>query len=123
MAKILLVDDYFETREIYTKLLTQAGHTVIQESDGKSAYQKILDESFDLILLDIYLPQMGAVEILKNLKQNQIGVKYIVVMSVIGQENLVKDALSNGAVGNVVKSSLSHTEVVNNILSYLKKTI
>ena len=123
MAKILLVDDYFETREIYSKLLQQAGHTIVQESDGKSAYQKILAENFDLILLDIYLPQMNAVEILKSLKQNHIGEKNIVVMSVIGQENLIKDALSNGAVGNVVKSSLSHTEVVNNILSYLKKTI
>src|SRR3990167_9380234 len=123
MAKILLVDDYFETREIYSKLLQQAGHTVIQESDGKSAYQKIQTENFDLILLDIYLPRMSAVEILKGLKQNRAEVKNIVVMSVIGQENLVKDALSNGAAGNVSKSSLSHSEVVNNILSYLKKTI
>ena len=73
MAKILLVDDYFETRAIYTKLLAQAGHIVVQESDGKNAYQKIMKENFDLILLDIYLPQMSAVEILKNLKQNQIG--------------------------------------------------
>ena len=121
MAKILLVDDYFKTREIYTKLLQQAGHTVVQESDGKNAYQKIQTESFDLILLDIYLPKMSAVEILKGLKQNRPEEKNIVVMSVIGQENLVKDALSNGAKGYVVKSSLSHIKVVNNLLSFLKK--
>jgi len=121
MAKILLIDDYYETREIYSDLLTKAGHQVITAADGKEGLDKIIDGGFDLVLVDLLLPKMNATEILEVVKEKQTTKpnKKILIMSVVGQEDLVKKCLELGAAGNIVKSSLSHEEVIKNILSFL----
>jgi len=123
MGKILLIEDYYETREIYSDLLRKAGYDVDTAADGEEGLNKILDGGYDLILVDLLLPKKNAIDILQELgtlkpkKPN----KKIVVMSVVGQDDLVNESLKLGASGSILKSSLSHEEVVKNILSFLGK--
>ena len=124
MARILLVDDYYESREIYTGLLKSRGEEVIEVGDGEEALEKISSEKFDLILLDLLLPKINAIDILKKLQERKINVSEskIIVMYVLGQEEQAKEAVKYGAIAKVLKSTLSPEKTIENILQYLKNT-
>jgi two-component system alkaline phosphatase synthesis response regulator PhoP len=69
MARILLVEDEPGLVMILTDLLTPEGYTVETASDGKTGLAKALAGSFDLILLDVMLPQMNGLDVCKELRQ------------------------------------------------------
>ena len=121
MSKILLVDDYYESREIYASLLKSHGEEVVEINDGEQALNKILNEKYDLILLDLLLPKINAIDILKKVKERKINLSdlKIIVMYVLGQEKLAQDAVKYGAREKVLKSTLSPQDTVENILKHL----
>lgn len=65
MAKILLVDDDEQLRELLVETLTQAGHSVTIAANGRDA-QLILDhQTYDLIVSDVQMPVMNGIELLQ----------------------------------------------------------
>ncbi|AAU38520.1 envelope stress response regulator transcription factor CpxR [Basfia succiniciproducens] len=69
MAKILLVDDDTELTELLSELLSLEGFEVQIACNGEEALAKI-DESYDIVLLDIMMPVLNGIETLKRLRQN-----------------------------------------------------
>jgi len=70
MAKILVVDDDMINRKLLNVLLKKNGYTdVIEAEDGLEALQKIKENKFDIILLDIVMPKMDGIDVLKTLKK------------------------------------------------------
>ena len=67
--KILIVEDELKIARFLELELGYEGYIVDQVHDGREALQKILDGSFDLILLDIMLPSMNGMEVLRKLRQ------------------------------------------------------
>ncbi|MBC8060633.1 MAG: response regulator transcription factor [Clostridiaceae bacterium] len=67
--KILIIEDELKIARFLELELTYEGYTVDQAHDGRAGLQKILDGSFDLILLDIMLPSMNGMEVLRKLRQ------------------------------------------------------
>ena len=65
--KILLVEDDELLRKLYTDLLKGENFVVETAADGNTAYEKIKQGGFDLVLLDIVLPELSGVEIVKKL--------------------------------------------------------
>lgn len=59
MAKILVIEDEPELRELITSEMEFAGHRAIEAADGEQGLQKILNEAPDLILADINMPKMN----------------------------------------------------------------
>lgn len=72
MASILVVEDNLMNMELVAYLLKSNGMEVTQAFDGVEALEMLKKRSFDLILLDIQLPGMDGMEILKNIKENPI---------------------------------------------------
>ena len=70
MALILVVEDNPVNMELTVDLLEAYGHSVVQAEDGFTALQKVKEEKFDLILLDIQLPKMDGLEVLSKLKDD-----------------------------------------------------
>lgn len=70
MAKILLVEDNEMNRDVLARLLQKRGFTVIFAEDGESAVTGALQESPDLILMDISLPKMDGYEATQRLRQD-----------------------------------------------------
>ena len=70
MAKILVVEDEEQVRNVVVALLNQAGYEVIDAEYGLSGYRKAESEKPDLILLDLMMPVMDGFEILRKLKEN-----------------------------------------------------
>lgn len=68
MAKILVVEDNFYSRDILLRRLTRAGYQVVAALDGEQAVELALSERPDLILLDIRLPVMDGYEVARRLR-------------------------------------------------------
>ena len=66
MAKILVVDDEIGIRELLSDILSDEGYTVLTAENAEQARTQIGRESFDLILLDIWMPDTDGVSLLKE---------------------------------------------------------
>ena len=65
---VLVVDDNAINRKLITTLLNQRGITTTQADDGKSALEIALNNDFDLILMDIRMPELNGIEVTKKLR-------------------------------------------------------
>jgi CheY-like chemotaxis protein len=104
MAKILIVDDEQDIRDLLTFTLRFAGHEVIVAGDGEEAFQLARQEKPELVLLDVRMPKMNGYEACRHIKADP-ALKHIpvVFVSAWGQESEVKLGLAAGAAGYVVK--------------------
>ncbi len=66
--KILLVEDEPALREFYARLLKDNGYAVESVEDGEKAFEHIKSEAFDLVLLDMVLPVMSGLDVLRKMK-------------------------------------------------------
>ncbi|UCZ52252.1 response regulator transcription factor [Bacillus shivajii] len=70
--KLLIVDDEESIVTLLQYNLEQGGFEVVTAMDGRTALQKAMNESFDLIVLDLMLPEIDGLEVCKQLRQNKI---------------------------------------------------
>jgi class 3 adenylate cyclase len=68
-GRILIVDDNPSNRDLLHRQLVRAGHTPAEADGGASALQKLAQEKFDLILLDLLMPEISGYELLHRLKE------------------------------------------------------
>ena len=69
MARLLIVDDEEKIREMIGKYAVHEGHEVVLASDGKEALKLFEKGDFDLIVLDVMMPEMDGYETLKRIKE------------------------------------------------------
>ena len=79
-ARILVVDDEASVRKMLRKLLEREGYEVAEASDGGEGIMRYAEKPFDLVLLDIVMPEKEGIETIRELKSNDPDVK-IVAMS------------------------------------------
>lgn len=99
-AKILIADDSAFMRKVLMDILKEEGFsTFVECATGKECVAKFEAEKPDLCLLDIIMPEMDGLEVLKS-----IGAKAKVIMvSAVGQDSMIAEAKQNGAKGYIVK--------------------
>lgn len=119
-ARILLVEDDFFLSDIYQTKLSVEEYEVVIAQDGMEGLQKAKETLPDLILLDIMLPKMDGLEVLKKLKADS-ATRHIpvILLSNLGQEFVVKGGMNLGAVDYLLKSDLTPREVIQKIEKYL----
>jgi len=66
MAHILLAEDDDDMRRFLTRALQMAGHTVVDFDNGKSAYKRMREEPFTVLLTDIVMPEMDGIELARK---------------------------------------------------------
>ena len=69
--RILVVEDEHRLREGLVDLLSAADHDVTAVGDGRTALETGIAETFDLVLLDLMLPQMDGIEVCRRLRQSR----------------------------------------------------
>jgi len=67
-SRILVVDDNAANRDVLERRLTREGHQVVSVAGGAAALELVVAENFDLILLDLIMPEMSGFEVLRRLK-------------------------------------------------------
>jgi len=100
--KILIADDSDFMRATLEDILMHHGHTVLQAKDGRECLNLLQNEAADVCVLDIVMPVMNGIEVLKRIKEGQSGLK-VVMLSALSRESIVKQALEFGADAFVVK--------------------
>ncbi|MEM6616443.1 MAG: response regulator [Pseudomonadota bacterium] len=66
MNKILLAEDDTDMCRFLVKALEAAGYSVVSFDNGKSAYERLCEEPFDLLLTDIVMPEMDGIELARR---------------------------------------------------------
>lgn len=80
MAKILIVEDTQSIRELMGTHLADKGYEIIEAANGRIAIEKACQDIPDLILMDIWMPDMDGLEALKHLRENASTEKIPVIM-------------------------------------------
>lgn len=102
MKKILLVEDEAHVVSFIKKGLSEEGFEVSVAFDGKTGLKLALENTFDLILLDIMLPEMNGLEVCKAIREENQAVPILFLTALGTPENIVL-GLENGADDYLVK--------------------
>ena len=125
MKTILLIEDDPFLIDIYTTKFKEAGFSVGVASDGEEGLRKLNGGKFDLLVLDIVLPQIDGWEILRKIKNQKSKIKNlkdlkVVVLSNLGQKGEVEKGLKLGATKYLIKAHYTPSQVVDEIKEVLK---
>jgi CheY-like chemotaxis protein len=119
-SQILLVEDEQYLRELYHEILTDQGYNVETAADGEEGYNKVKQGGWDLIILDIILPKMNGLEIMRKVKSNppEKPNKKIVFLTNLDKDEEIKEALQLGD-GYFIKSQITPGGLINELKNYL----
>jgi DNA-binding NtrC family response regulator len=112
--KILIIDDEESIRDGCHQILSRKGHHVESTGDAVCGLEMALKNDYDLILLDVRMPKMGGLEILKKLKENSVSAKVIIITG-YGTISMAVEAMRQGAFNFLTKpySAIELKDAVN----------
>ena len=103
MSKVLIVDDAAFMRISIKNMLTKNGYEVVGEAEnglvGVELYKELQP---DIVTMDITMPEMSGLDALKEITKIDAKAK-VVMVSAMGQESMVREAIVSGAKGFIVK--------------------
>ena len=116
-ARILIVDDDHEILKTFSAVLRGAGYVVDTAEDGRSAIEKCYADFYNLVLIDIRLPDMEGTQLLTALKETTPKMVKIIVTGYPSLQNAV-EAVNRGADGYLIKPAHS-----NDLLQMVKEQL
>ena len=115
LKKVLCIEDEHFIGELYTRALSKAGYEVTVEIDGKKALELAQTDAFDIILLDLMVPTMTGIEILRTLrdpaKTPTLHSKIVITTNLEQREDIRAD-IEQQADGYIVKANVTPRELV-----------
>jgi DNA-binding response OmpR family regulator len=127
--KLLVVEDDPFLSDIYETKLKQVGFDVDLAMTGEECLQKLAAGKYDLMVLDIVLPQLDGWEILSRIKEMReknsnpnLNKLKIIILSNLGQKEEIRKGLDLGADGFMIKAHFTPSEVAEEINKTLKTT-
>lgn len=119
---ILIVDDDIILRQMYEERLKAEEYSVDAATDGEEALKKAKDKKFDLILLDIMMPKINGLDVLKMLKSDEDTKNIpVILLTALIQDVDKQKGLAFGADDYIVKSETMPGEVMEKIKKVLAK--
>lgn len=98
MNHILIIEDNPSISDFLAHILSKENYFIQVAKDGKSAFEKIKNQEFDLILLDLILPDISGLQILKKIRQKfSADLLPVIVISAVDDEEQIKEVLTQGA--------------------------
>jgi len=103
MSKIMIVDDAAFMRITIKNMLKKSAHEVVGEAEnGRVAVERYRALAPDIVTMDITMPEMDGLAALKEILRENPAAN-IIMVSAMGQESMVRDAIMSGAKGFIVK--------------------
>jgi CheY-like chemotaxis protein len=125
MAKILIVEDDEILIKMYQKKLANKAYDVVLAKDGSEGLKTALSEKPDLILLDIKMPNMDGLQMLKLLRKNEWGkeVPVIILTNLEADEKITWDVSETMPAYYLLKASNRPEMVVEKVKEVLEGKI
>lgn len=119
--KILVVEDEPDALEIFKDILSEEGFSIDGADGGLMALEKLTQGKYDLVLLDIVMPDKDGISILEEIKRfpEKYGEAKIVMLTNIGGDLAVDKAMKIGAVGYLLKSETEPDDLVSAVRKHL----
>src|SRR3990170_9111975 len=89
-AKILIVDDEKVIRDSFSRVLLKDGHAVEAVESGRLALERVAEESFDIVLIDLKMPGLDGMETLRELREKDPDVIGVMITGYPTIESAVK---------------------------------
>jgi len=123
MPKILLVEDDPMISEVYLTKFRASGIDADLAETGRAVLQKVKDNAYDLVLLDIVLPEMNGMEVLEELRTKPEYDKSlkIVMFSNLSEASDRNRAVELGANGFVPKTDFAPSQLVSEVARFLRQ--
>jgi len=90
LSKILLLEDDANLNETVTEFLEEQGHEIVSVYDGNEAQEKLYESKYDLLLLDINVPGINGLELLKESRESGVVAPAIFITSMDTVDDLEK---------------------------------
>jgi PAS domain S-box-containing protein len=114
--KILIVDDEPALREITQEMLTMAGYDVLIADSGETALKLLANETVDLLLSDIIMPQTNGYELARIVNKEYPTVKILLASGYNGEQSLQEEPLDSP----ILRKPFRSTELLNTVADLLK---
>ena len=122
MKKVLLVEDDDLLQGMYQRVLSMHGFEVEVASDGEEGIKKVFENTPDVILLDIMMPKINGLNVLKEIKASP-QTKHIPVMVLtnLAGDQFTQRAMTLGAENYVIKSNHDPMEIIQMVKDLVKE--
>lgn len=114
-AKVLCIEDEHFISELYARALSKARYAIDLESDGAKALVKAQSDQYDVILLDLMIPTIDGIEILRRLRDPaqtpKLKAKVIIITNLEQREDVRSD-IERQADGYIIKAEITPRELV-----------
>lgn len=120
--KVLLVEDEEFIRDLFKRQLDLSGFTTDAFGTGQDGLSAITKNAYDLVLLDIMLPDINGLQILQKIRQDEATKNIVVVLLTnLGQDAVIKQGFELGADGYLVKAAYTPDQIVQEVKNIIAK--
>lgn len=120
--KVLLVEDEEFIRDLFKRQLDLSGFTTDAFGTGQDGLNAIAKNAYDLVLLDIMLPDINGLQILQNIRSNDATKTVaVVLLTNLGQDAVIKQGFELGADGYLVKAAYTPDQIVQEVKNIMQK--
>ncbi len=116
---ILMIEDDDFIRELYKRQLEQAGFAIQSTAFGKEGVELLDNNNYDLLMLDLNIPDLSGFQILAHLQKNPKKEMQILILTNVAQDEFIKKAMSMGAHAFIIKSTYTPAQIVSQVKSLL----
>jgi len=121
--RLLVVDDVDDNRDLLSRWLAKRGHDVVTAADGPTALAIVAREPIDLVILDVTMPEMSGIDVLRELRKTRSAAELPVIMATARtQSEHMVEALEAGA-NDYVTKPIDFPVLYARILATLRATV
>ena len=101
-GNLLVVDGDYSVRSSITEGLARHGYSVVGAASGEEGLNRLRSEDFDLVLLDLQLPDVNGIELLSRIRRDWDDV-VVIMVSAVGRVETAVEAMQRGAFNYITK--------------------
>lgn len=119
--RLLIVEDDFYIRDLYSLQATREGFEVVEAGDGEEAIQKSKSENFNIILVDLMIPKIDGITLIKTLKEDpKFASVPCIVITNLEDATKEQEAKAAGASAYLLKIKNTPETVINAVKTYIQ---
>jgi DNA-binding response OmpR family regulator len=111
--KILCIEDELFIGELYARALKKAGYEVVVILDGRKGLEEAKTDKYDIVLLDIMIPQMLGIDVLHELRKDTPDLKAkLIIATNLEQDEKTRAKIESEADGYIIKAEVTPKQLV-----------